>query len=158
MKVLVLHNTGDGMLWEYHPDKAVLSHAHTFDIPEALLGVGDPWGFADIVYVLSNEGVDYIANQERLTEQQIGELRDQVTFYRERRNRSTSSGDVVVLMNGEAPAAILACAHRGWKAVELDLSTIDLSDVDNRGTWSKAYAAHQAIDRKNPPNPFIGPV
>lgn len=154
MKVLVLHNTGPGMLWEYHAEHAVLSHAQTLDIPDVLLGT-DPWGFADIAYVLTNEGVDYVANQERLTQAQIRELREQVDSYRMRRNRSTSSGDVVVLMHGKAPVSVLACAQRGWQDVAIDLEQIDLSDADNHMAVSLAWGAHQEIDKKNPPNPFV---
>lgn len=155
MKVLIFHNTGPGMLWEYHAEHAVLTHAHTIDIPDVLLGT-DPWGFADIAYVLTNEGVDYLGNTERLTTAQIANLREQVQSYRDRRNRSTSSGDVVVLMNGEEPAKALACAHMGWKDVEIDLDALDMHDVDNHLPYSLAFEAHQAIDRKSPPSPFVG--
>lgn len=148
MKVLVLHNTGDGVFWEYKPDKAILSHAHTFDVADFADGPEHPLG---LIYELTNVGTEYLDHHHA---EHIESYDQQVKAYRDRGNRSTSVGDVIVVLEGEGAQEAFAVAKFGHEKIDLDLSTIDLTDIDNRLAVSLARRAHEAIDRHSVPNPF----
>lgn len=149
MKILVLHNVGHGMFWEYISDKAQLHHAHTFEIPAHYPPIVVTHT-ASWIFELCNVDPDMLQVEEEVK---------QVEHYRNRRNRSLSVSDVIIFMNGEAPVIALACQRSEWEPLsdeERDriLAETDLSDVDNHLDVSLAWHAHQPL-YDNPPNPFV---
>jgi hypothetical protein len=136
LDAIVLHNVCEDMFWRFDPRTSQLHHAHTFRDVEA----DNIDKAADLIWNLTNIGD---ANELRVNFPHLSKYADEVTNYRRRKNRSLSVGDVLVFVEGERPAGVLAVASMGFKHFGTKDVRVDLTDVANQADESLAYLAHQ---------------
>lgn len=136
LDAIVLHNVSEDMFWRFDPKTSSLHHAHTFRGIEA----DNIERAASLVWDLTNVGD---ANELRLMFPHLSQYADEVTKYRARKNRSLSVGDVLVFVEGERPAGVLAVASMGFKHYGTKDVRVDLNDVANLAPESLSYLAHQ---------------
>lgn len=135
LHAVVLHNYGPGMFWDYDPKTADLHHAHTFVIEADNIEKA-----ADLVWVLTNvDSADHL----RLTSPHLAQYAEQVTHYRNRKNRSLSVADAIVFFEGERYAGALAVARVGHDPIEIDPTT--LRTVTNDRAESEGFLAAQRL-------------
>ncbi len=141
LHAFVLHNVSPDMFFRYDPKTSHLHHAHTLQVE-----ADSPELACDLIWTLTN--VDS-ADDLRLRSPHLARYAEQVTAYRERRNRSLSVGDVVVLFERERPLGSWAVAPFGFDALA-DVGKP--RTVTNDRPISDAYIAHMeyrgALDEK----------
>jgi hypothetical protein len=128
-----MHNVSFDMFFRYDPETSALHHAHTFKV-EADLDTKA----CDLIWILTN--VDS-ANDLRLNYPHFSQYADQVTHYRQRKNRSLSVGDVIVLYERERFVGAFAVATVGFdpvaEPVNMEVATNDRDESDSYVAYRK---------------------
>lgn len=150
LAAVLLHNVSGDTFWGYKPKTSRLFHAHTFEID-----ADNPERAAEVVWVLTNVETSDVL---RLHYPHLSQYAAQMERYRERKNRSTSVGDVIVFYEGERPAGAFACATVGWQQLPFapEFECDYIPDKKNESEVSASYDAH--VEWAKQPGRHFGPV
>lgn len=131
VRVLVLHNVSPDSYKRYDARTSRLHHAHTFTLESDLAAhaLAKRFYVLDYIWMLTNIDATRI----------MATYADQAMDYRERRNRSLSIGDALVLLDEETILSAYGANSLGFE--EIDVPKFDRSDIDNRREHSLAYDA-----------------
>lgn len=136
LTAVLLHNVSVDTFWGYKPKTSSLFHSHTFEV-----NADTPELAADIVWILTNaDSSDWL----RLHYPHLSQYAGQMERYRERKNRSTSVGDVIVFYEGERPAGAWSCEPMGWKRVSADEPQFACEYTPDKLNASEVSASHEA--------------
>lgn len=133
LHAFVLHNVSVDTFFRYNPKTSCLHHAHTFQVEADDLDKA-----ADLIWILTN--VDD-ANHLRTGHPHLAAYADEVTLYRQRKNRSLSVGDVIVFYERERPAGAMEVATVGFNLLSDFDPTINVRVVTNDRPESDSYLA-----------------